>query len=288
MTYKADYHVHTEYSDDSFYPMEEVVKDAISKGLKEICFTDHVDYGIKRDWDDPKGIEYRKGSSGEPDKIALANVNYPKYYKQIAELQKKYENQITIKMGMEFGIQSHTIKQYESLFSKYPIDFIILSIHQIEDKEFWTQDFQKGKTQEEYNKKYYEELLEVIKHYKNYSVLGHLDLITRYDLEGIYPFEKIKPIITEILKTVIHDGKGIEVNTSSHRYGLKDLTPSRDILKLYKQLGGSIITIGSDSHKKEHLGAYIEETKEKLLDLGFTKYCTFDKMKPVFHKLDEE
>ena len=48
----ADYHIHTYYSDDSEYPMEEVVKDAISMGLQEICFTDHVDYGIKRDWDE--------------------------------------------------------------------------------------------------------------------------------------------------------------------------------------------------------------------------------------------
>ena len=61
---------------------------------------------------------------------------------------------------------------------------------------------------------------------------------------------------------MIQDGKGIEINTSSHRYGLKDSTPSRDILKLYKELGGKIITIGSDSHKPEHLGAYIDEAKE--------------------------
>ena len=70
-----------------------------------------------------------------------------------------------------------------------------------------------------------------------------MDLITRYDEQGIYPFEKVRSLITEILKTVIADGKGIEVNTSSHRYGLSDMTPSRDILKLYKELGGTILTI---------------------------------------------
>ena len=86
-------------------------------------------------------------------------------------------------------------------------------------------------------------------------------------------------------KIVIKDGKGIEVNTSSHRYDLVDLTPSRDILKLYKELGGNIITIGSDSHKREHLGAYIKETKTELKKLGFEYYCTFEKMKPVFHTL---
>ena len=85
---------------------------------------------------------------------------------------------------------------------------------------------------------------------------------------------------------MIADGKGIEVNTSSHRYGLNDLTPSRDILKLYKELGGEVITIGSDTHKHEHLGAYILETKKELKKLGFQYYCTFDQMKPIFHQLE--
>lgn len=84
---------------------------------------------------------------------------------------------------------------------------------------------------------------------------------------------------------MIQDGKGIEINTSSHRYGLKDSTPSRDILKLYKELGGKIITIGSDSHKPEHLGAYIDEAKELLKETGFDSFCTFEKMKPIFHQL---
>ena len=52
----ADYHVHTNYSDDSVYPMADVVRDAVALGLEEICFTDHVDYGIKPDWDEPGNI----------------------------------------------------------------------------------------------------------------------------------------------------------------------------------------------------------------------------------------
>ena len=81
--------------------------------------------------------------------------------------------------------------------------------------------------------------------------------------------------------------QGIEVNTSNHRYGIADMTPSRDILKLYRELGGTIITIGSDSHKKEHLGAYIDWAKEELRKLGYTQFCTFEKMKPVFHDLTD-
>ena len=276
----CDYHLHTNYSDDSSYLLEDLVKDAIVMGLNEICITDHVDYGIKLDWDELEKIQH-------DSKEIVTNVDYPKYYTEIRNLQEKYKDKILIKLGMEFGVQKHTIEKYNTLFNLYPFDFIILSCHQVDDQEFWNQDFQKGKTQEEYNKKYYQEILELVKKYKNYSVLGHLDMIKRYDKAGDYPFENVKDIITEILKIVIQDRKGIEVNTSSHRYKLPELTPSRDILKLYKDLGGKIITIGSDTHQKEHLGAYIEYSRKELKKLGFEDYCTYEGMKPIFHSLDD-
>lgn len=274
----ADYHVHTKFSDDSVYPMESVVRDAISMGMEEICFTDHVDYGIKRDWDCGEEIPYR---NGEP----FANVDYPRYFQEIERLRDLYGSNIRIKVGMEFGIQTHTIPQYERLFSRYAFDYILLSIHQVEDKEFWTQDFQQGRSQQEYNERYYKEMLGVIKEYKNYSVLAHLDLITRYDKAGVYPFEQVKPLITEILRTAIDDEKGIEFNTSYHRYGLEDTTPSVEILKLYRELGGTILTIGSDSHAPKHLGSYYSEAKSLLKQLGFRSICTYEKMKPIFHEL---
>ncbi|MCI9106443.1 MAG: histidinol-phosphatase HisJ family protein [Lachnospiraceae bacterium] len=274
----VDYHVHTEFSDDSDYPMENVVKDAIRLGLDEICFTDHVDYGVKVDWDSGKEILYRDGSP-------LANVDYPRYVEKIQELQRSYKGQIRIKQGLEFGMQRHTIPEFAALFDRYPFDFILLSVHQVMNQEFWTQDFQRNRTQKEYNECYYEELLYLVSHYSDYSVLGHIDLIVRYDKLGVYPFDKVRSYVEEILKTVIKEGKGIEINTSSHRYGLKDSTPSKEILQLYYKLGGRILTIGSDSHKPEHLGAYIGETKTLLKSIGFETFCTYDKMQPVFHAL---
>ena len=272
----CDYHVHTYYSDDSVYPMEDVVTDAIGLGMAEICFTDHVDYGIKVD---PEKLT-------EEEKIGkILNVDYPAYFEELDRLKEKYAENIAIRAGLEFGMQVHTINDFQKLYDRYALDFVILSCHQVGDKEFWTQDFQNGKTQKEYNDSYYQEILDVISRYKDYSVLGHLDLIKRYDMQGDYPFEAVKEIIAEILKQVIQDGKGIEVNTSSHRYGLKDLTPSRAILRLYKDLGGRIVTIGSDSHEKHHLGAYIEDTKLELKALGYEQYCTFEGMQPIFHEL---
>lgn len=112
-------------------------------------------------------------------------------------------------------------------------------------------------------------------------------MIKRYDKAGIYPFAKVKPIAAGILKTVISDGKGIEVNTSSHRYGLTDSMPSTELLQLYRDLGGSIVTIGSDSHSPAHLGGYLLEAEERLMALGFRNFCTYQSMQPVFHTINQ-
>lgn len=276
----ADYHIHCRYSDDSEEEPEKIIESAVSKNFDEICFTDHVDYGIKIDHD-----VYNKMNDSEKEKYKnLLNVDYPKYFREIGELREKYKDKIIIRQGLEFGMQTHTIVDFQKIFDKYDLDFVILSCHQVNDEEFWNKVFQQGKTPDEYNYKYYEEIYKVIQKYSDYSILGHLDHIQRYN-ETIYPFEKSREIITEILKKVIEDGKGIEVNTSSFRYGLKDLTPERNILKLYYELGGKIITIGSDAHKAENVGDHIPYIQSELKKIGFTHICTFDKMKPIFHEL---
>ena len=278
---KADYHLHCAYSDDSFTPMESMIKEAIKKGLDEMCFTDHVDYGVKVDHGTNE-VSHTRRRFG----CIKRNVDYPNYFKDLKRLQKKYKDVITIKQGLEFGTQTHTLDKYEHLYETYPMDFIILSIHQAHDIEFWGNAF-KERSQKEYVEDYYDEMYKCIKAFKHYCVLGHLDYVNRYDPNGIYPFEKIKDKITLILKQVIEDGKGIEVNTSCFNYKQLngDLTPSRDILKLYKELGGRIITIGSDAHQRQHIACNQEEVIRQLKELGFTKFCTYEKMKPIFHEL---
>ena len=261
----CDYHTHTIFSDDSNYPMEECVKDAISLGIKEICFTDHVDYGVKYDLKDlkPEEVEGK-----------VLNVDFEKYFPEIERVKELYKDKISIKTGLEFGVQKHTIPQYEELLKKYPFDFIIMSVHEIDNKELWDHSFQNGKTEAEYYRLYFENIYYLVQNFHNYSVLGHLDLLKRYDeKDGYNPFVENKEIITKILKYIIADGKGIELNTSTKKYHLDDLMPSRDILKLYLELGGDL------------LNSHIEELKQELKDIGFKKFCTFEKMKPIFHEL---
>lgn len=259
----ADYHVHTYYSDDSECPMEDMVRRGIELGLNEIAFTEHVDYGVKTD----------------------LNCDYKRYFEELERLQKKYRDQITIRKGIEFGIQLETIPLFQKDFEAYSFDFVILSNHQVGNKEFWNYEFQQGKSQEEFQQAYYAAIYEVVKRYKNYSVLGHLDMIKRYDPFGEYPDDCIMEIVERILHQVIADGKGIEVNTSCFAYGLADLTPSRRILELYRQMGGRIVTIGSDAHDAVRLGDHVQEVKRILKEIGFSGFCTFENMEPVYRPL---
>ncbi len=285
----SDYHVHTEFSDDSHELMKDQIEKGISLGLDEICFTDHVDYGTKKDWDEGD-IEYRFGDGvGTPlDSLEpVANVDYPAYFEKLDRMKDIYEDRIVIRNGLEFGVQSHTVDRFEKLYKRYEdkLDFILLSMHQVKDLELWDQSFQKGKSQNEYNEEYYGAIYETMKVYKDYSVLAHLDLIVRYDLNGRYPFEKVKDRVYEILKLAIQDGKGIEINTSSWHYGLDDTMPSLDILKMYKEMGGKIITMGSDAHSTKYLADHFDDARKILKDVGFESVCTFEKMRPVFHRI---
>lgn len=261
----ADYHTHSSFSPDSSCPMEKTVVAAIKKGLKELCVTDHNDY-----FNDPAhNVELR----------------LPEYYAEYTRLKEKYAGKIELRLGAEFGAQPHTAASFERDFAALPFDFIILSNHEADDKEYWNGEYQKGKTQLQYNRGHYQSTLDTMKKFKNYSVLGHIDSIKRYDDMGELDDSQVEDIVREILKTAIEDGKGIEVNTSSYRYELKDLTPSSNILRWYRELGGSIITIGSDCHEPDHVGGDFDRVRGELLALGFESYCTFKNMKPEFHPL---
>jgi len=259
----ADYHMHTSFSDDSNYPMKDCIEKAISLGFDEICFTEHIDYGCS----------------------TAFCCDCKEYLNTVRKYQKEYAGKITLKYGIEFGAQAHHKDYFKKIFDSYPFDFVLLSFHQVQDKELWNGDFQSGKTQAEYNRIYFEEMLNTAKALNCFSVLAHMDLMRRYDSYGEYPFEKSKEQIEEILKYIIAHGKGIEVNTSSFRYKLNDLTPATPIIKLYRELGGEIITIGSDSHREIQVGDHVRYVRDILKTMGYKYFTTFDQMQPSFHLL---
>ena len=277
----ADYHVHSDFSFDSRAPMETQIRRAVELGLDEMCFTEHVDYGVRRDWDDPEPVKEEGGK-------IWRNADYPRYFAKLDEMRAKYGERITLRAGLEFGVQKHTVPQFNALFERWreQLDFVLLSVHQVDDLEFYPPEFQATCSQEEYNRRYFEELLAVAREFDDYSVLAHLDVMRRYDPAGEYPLAPVRDLVAEILRTAIQKGKGIELNTGSWRYQLKDIQPCREIWRLYRDLGGEIVTIGSDGHRPERVGGNFDEARAILRDeLGIRYFCTFARGKPEFHTL---
>ena len=130
---------------------------------------------------------------------------------------------------------------------------------------------------------YLEEVLKLAR-WGRFSVLGHLTLPVRCINEMRHKNISFRPHmaqVEEILRTIIPRGVGIECNTNRGNAPL----PDGDVLKLYRQLGGEIITLGSDAHTAEHLGCAIGARQELLRSCGFRYFTTFDRMKPTFQAL---
>lgn len=258
-----DYHMHCDFSADCDIPMEKMAEAAAAKGLIEICFTDHIDY------------EY-------PDETIVFDFDPSAHGKKIAEISSRFPS-LTIKKGVEIGLQPHLLPRYEQLMDEHHFDFVICSLHTVENKSLHYRELFEDRSIEDAFETYYKELLYCVQNYKRYSVLGHADLIKRYTDEQ--PARLFHDYLETIFQTIIPEGKGIELNTSGTRYGLPHNMPGTDILKLYKQCGGEVLTLGSDAHKPEHIAHEFKESLELFSSLGFRYICTFTDGKPEFHPI---
>ena len=264
----SDYHLHSEFSGDSTENIDELVLKAIDLGLKEIAVTDHLEYDME----------------GVTGKWIL---NLDRYVEKLQYIREKYKGKIDIKLGLEAGVQPHTKEYIETQIKKYPFDFVIASGHGLNRKDISFGGIHKGRTKDEVQTLYFENLLENVKVYENYCVYGHLDFITRYGGEGYrgLNYEKQKDIIDEILKMLISKNKGIEINTSGFRYNEDRFYPLPQIVKRYFQLGGEILTVGSDAHRKEDIARDFNVAADFLESIGQKYICSFTKMKPEFVKI---
>lgn len=261
-----DFHVHTNHSNDCTFNMESYILPAIQKGLKGICFTDHVD------------IDY-------PGSSIQFNIDYSKYTDEINSLKDKYKGKLEILTGIEFGMQPHILKEDKAFFDNKSFDYILGSIHAANKKELYGGDFIDSKSVHLGIVDYFNDMIFCTKNFNCYNNLGHIDAIARYVSKGSFAASKYMEYIEEILKIVIQQGKGIELNTSGKRYSLLHFHPEPCILKLYKQLGGEIITLGSDSHSPSTLSYGFDEAVYLLQSYGFKYNTIYRNGKPEFLKL---
>lgn len=261
-----DNHIHSHFSMDSKEDMENIIKRAINLGVKHLTFTDHLEY--------------------EDNKFTL---DLDKYVESIYKYKEKYKKDINLLTGIEIGYESNIKNEIEDIINKYPFDFVLCSTHSINSKKIYKDDFFKGLTQKESYNKYYQSIIDTTKEFRNFDIYGHLDYIIRYGNYGTKAlYDDYKDIIDEVLKSIISIGKGIEINTSGYRYNLDNVHPSIDILKRYKELGGEILTIGSDAHKAVDICSGFDKAYEILDYLGFKYVCLFEKRKCKFIKVEKD
>ena len=132
--------------------------------------------------------------------------------------------------------------------------------------------------------RYYEATLANIRAFDCFDVYGHIDYITRYipqDRLPEYHKEDFCGITDEILHELIARGKGIECNTAGFRHRTGEPNPNRDILSRYLQLGGTILTIGSDGHCPEHVALGFDHLPALLRACGISSYTVFEQRKAM-------
>ncbi len=256
-----DYHMHSYFSSDTNVEMKAMIESAINKGFKEITFTDHIDY----EYNSPE-IQFE--------------FDTEEYRKTIEAFRETYKGRIQINLGLEVGIQPHIIDRCKSLIKNTAPDFVIASLHNVEKKDLYLGEYYIGKTPEEALHYSFKELLEMLDRFQDFSVIGHIDIVKRYN-EGVLALPKsiFVDAVTPVLEKLIAMGKGIEVNTSGLRQGLGETLPSYEILAKYRALGGEIITIGSDAHSADDIGHSFKEVLVMLLSLGYENIYTFSQMK---------
>ena len=270
-----DQHMHSLYSKDAFFSMTDMALASKAAGLDGICFTDHCDF------------EHYDTGLTDPD------CWRPKELFNAFEEVKSKVDKIDIRLGLELGGGNHDPNKAAEI-AKSGLDFIIGSIHNLRNMP----DFYVGtigvpmytsyETCLDLLDKYIDEYIELV-NYGSFDVLGHIGYPLRYMRTTGFDItlEPFTDKLAVLFKALIEKGKGIELNTSGLRKWLNEPLPAPFILRLYKELGGEIITLGSDAHKPEEVGADIKKCLCLLKELGYKHYCVFNQREPNFIEIGD-
>ena len=259
-----DFHLHTSFSGDCHITPSVQIEKAISLGMDRICITDHHDYDVVSDCD--------------------FTLDIPAYFPAMENLRTCYEGRIQLEIGVELGLQNHISDYLQTVSKQYPFDFIIGSNHFIDGLDPYFPLFYDGRSEREAYERFFQVSFMRVQALDCFDVLGHLDYVVRYgpNKNQEYVVTDYLEYIDPILKTLIEKGKGLECNTGGFRCGLGHPNPCEGILRRYRQLGGEILTIGSDAHQPEHVGIRFNHAADLLKDCGFRYYTVFHQRTPLF------
>jgi len=244
-----DCHMHSTHSCDSTATFDGLCKEALKQGLRGICVTEHVDF----DDADP-GYGY---------------YDYYAYMEDVDRCRNKYGNKLLIKTGVEVTYQRQFEDDIRRFLSTYEFDHVLGSVHLIDHVFVLDPKYPQGKTKNEAYEPYWHEMLSMMES-GLFKRIGHLDYIKslRSEEYGEFTVEEWMPRITAIIERIVESGAILEVNTSALRKGHTEPYPGWAILKLYKDLGGAYVVLGSDAHSPSQVGLGFREVAAQLSQLG--------------------
>ena len=259
-----DYHMHSNVSFDGHDAPEAMVKAALDKGLKEICFTDHIDHEV----------------NVEKEIMVFDQEAYDAAYEGIRA------DGLKIRFGMEYGIKPDNAWQLREDLKRRDFDFVLGSVHMVNEMDVYLAPYWSQRDIPTAYREYLEEVYACVRAHGDFDVLGHLTFISKgraNPTHELLRYEDHREIVDEILRELARKGKGMEINTSGmDRCG--GYLPTADFFRRFKELGGEIVTVGSDAHAADRVGQYADEACQIMKDI-FGYVCTFEGRNPIFHKL---
>ena len=271
MEYLFDTHTHSDYSHDGVPALEELVKAAISKGLKYLAVTDHCD----------------KDCVALPGFSWVRQIDLASRKAEMTALKAKYADKIYLADSLEYGYAPEANALYLDVQNSYPTDYVINSVHIVEGVDVYFREYFDARTKKQAYGAYLDAVLKSVDAPYAYDAIGHVGYIARC---STYPDKKLyyrdfPDIIDAILKAIINKGKSLEINTASK--GTKcDLFHDTTILRRYKELGGELITFGSDAHDPSRLCADFKEAEAAAVSCGLRYAFIYENHIPTAVKLD--
>ncbi len=257
-----DMHIHSDSSSDAEHSVTLICEKAIAKGLRAIAITDHYE-----------AVDCEKHN------------NFITCRQSVFETKKAravFNGQIVVSVGVELGSPVRNLEMTEQILNN-DYDFVLASIHRIKGKKKCLSELdysREGNTPELIMARYYDEIIETAE-WNRFDALAHITYPLRYfpaSKLAEYDIMQHKEQLEHIFKTVIANGKAIEINTSGSEYITKGITgsmhPCLEILEFYKELGGEYVTVGSDAHDANVVGRGIAEAYDMMQAAGF-KYVTY-------------
>ncbi len=263
--YASDCHNHSSCSPDGRDAVESMCQRAQELGLYAYTLTDHC--------------ECQEFEAKYAPRVERA-------WEEMERAKDCIAGKLRFYRGIELGQPNQNLPAAEAVLSHREYDFVIGSIHNIRNfEDFFFLDYTKEGPEfiDRLLCTYWQELLEVIA-WGKFDSLGHLTYPLRY-IEGEHgipvDLAKHREAIDNVFLALIRGEKALEVNTSGLRQKIGRTLPDLPLLSRYYELGGRLVTLGSDAHRTEDLGKGIDEGMELLRQAGFAEFAVFDRRKPI-------